>query len=78
MIILTLNCGSSSVKYQVFDWETKDILAVGVVEKVTSAGSFIKHKVMGREEIKLSQDCPDHTDAVALIIKLLTDKDRAL
>ena len=78
MIILTLNCGSSSVKYQVFDWETKDILAVGVVEKVTSAGSFIKHKVMGREEIKLSQDCPDHTDAVALIIKLLTDKEQGV
>jgi len=35
MIILTLNCGSSSAKYQVYDWETKDVLAVGIVEKVT-------------------------------------------
>jgi len=78
MIILTLNCGSSSVKYQVFDWETKDVLAVGVVEKVTFAGSFIKHKVKGKDEIKQSQDCPDHTDAVELIIKLLTDKDQGV
>jgi len=75
MIILTLNCGSSSVKYQVFDWETKDVLAVGVVEKVTLAGSFIKHKVKGRDEAVINQDCPAHTDAVGLIIKLLTDKD---
>jgi len=75
MIILTLNCGSSSVKYQVFDWETKDTLAVGVVEKVTIAGSFIKHKVKGRDEVKQERDCPAHTDAVALIIRLLTDKE---
>jgi len=75
MIILTLNCGSSSVKYQVFDWNTKDILAVGVVEKVTFAGSFIKHKVLGKDEIKQAKDCPSHTDAVGLIIQLLTDKE---
>ena len=78
MIILTLNCGSSSVKYQVFDWETKDILAVGVAEKVTIGGSFVKHKVKGKDEIKLEQDCPSHTDAVGLIIKLLTCKERGI
>jgi acetate kinase len=73
MVILTLNCGSSSAKYQVYDWDAKDILAVGIVEKVTIGGSFINHKVKGREEITIEHDCPTHTDAVNLIIKTLTD-----
>jgi len=78
MIILTLNCGSSSAKYQVYDWEAKDILAVGIVEKVTFPGSFIDHRVKGRDEITLQQDCPTHTDAVELIIKMLTSKDQGV
>ncbi|MDR1901241.1 MAG: acetate kinase [Treponema sp.] len=73
MVILTLNCGSSSAKYQVYDWDAQDILAVGVVEKVTIGGSFINHKVKGKEEITIEHDCPTHTDAVDLIIKTLTD-----
>ena len=75
MIILTLNCGSSSAKYQVFDWEAKDILAVGIVEKVTIGGSFITHKAKGKEEVVFNQDCPTHTDAIELIIKTLTSKE---
>jgi len=78
MIILTLNCGSSSAKYQVYDWEAKDILAVGIVEKVTFPGSFIDHRVKGKDEITLQQDCPTHTDAVELIIKMLTSKDHGV
>jgi len=78
MVILTLNCGSSSAKYQVYNWETKDILAVGIVEKVTFAGSFINHHVKGRDEYTLQQNCPTHTDAVELIIKTLTSKDQGV
>ena len=78
MIILTLNCGSSSAKYQVYCWESKDVLAVGIVEKVTFAGSFINHKVKGRDEYTLQQDCPNHTDAVELIIKMLTCKEHGV
>ena len=78
MVILTLNCGSSSAKYQVYDWEAKDVLAVGIVEKVTFPGSFITHKVKGREETTLQQDCPTHTDAVELIIKTLTSKEQGV
>jgi len=75
MIILTLNCGSSSAKYQVYDWETKDVLAVGIVEKVTIGGSFITHKAKGKDEVEFKHDCPTHTDAIDLIIKTLTSKD---
>jgi acetate kinase len=75
MVILTLNCGSSSAKYQVYDWEARDVLAVGVVEKVTIGGSFISHKIKGKEEITINHDCPTHVDAVNFIIKTLTDKE---
>ncbi|MGB4585421.1 MAG: propionate kinase, partial [Rectinemataceae bacterium] len=44
MVILTMNCGSSSVKYQIYDWDSKDILATGIVERVTIGGSSITHK----------------------------------
>jgi acetate kinase len=73
MVILTLNCGSSSAKYQVYDWDAKDVLAVGIVERVTQGGSFISHKAKGRDEYTVQHDCPDHTVAVDLIIKTLTD-----
>jgi acetate kinase len=76
MIILTLNCGSSSAKYQVYDWEKKDVMAVGIVEKVTIGGSFINHKISGKEEISFEHDCPSHLEAVDLIIKTLTDKEK--
>jgi acetate kinase len=78
MVILTLNCGSSSVKYQVYDWDAKDVLAVGIVEKVTLGGSFITHKAAGKEDYNLEQDCPTHKDAVDLIIKTLTDPQRGV
>jgi acetate kinase len=78
MVILTLNCGSSSAKYQVYDWEARDILAVGIVEKVTIPGSFITHKVKGKEEYSAKQDCPTHTDAVQWIINLLTSKEQGV
>ncbi|MDR1105935.1 MAG: acetate kinase [Treponema sp.] len=72
MVILTLNCGSSSAKYQVYDWDKKDILAVGIVEKVTLGGSFITHEARGKPKLTVEHDCPTHTGAVDLIIKTLT------
>lgn len=73
MVILTLNCGSSSVKYQVYDWDKKEVLANGAVERVTLGNAFITHKVPGRSDYTLEHECPDHTIAVDLIIKTLTD-----
>ncbi|MDR2629398.1 MAG: acetate kinase [Spirochaetaceae bacterium] len=78
MVILTLNCGSSSAKYQVYDWDTKDVLAVGIVEKVTLGDSFISHKVKGKAEYSVNRSCPTHTDAVDLIIKTLTDREHGV
>jgi len=73
MVILTLNCGSSSAKYQVYDWDNKDVLASGVVERVTQEGSSITHNAKGKGEYKVNHECPNHTIAVELIIRTLTD-----
>ena len=76
MDILTLNCGSSSLKYQLYRWEDKDVLASGIVERVTVGGSFINHysKKSGTK-IKRDHDCPHHRDAIELIVKTLLDPD---
>ena len=72
MVILTLNCGSSSVKYQVYDWAAKNILATGIVERVTLGGSVITHKPIGKEEYIEKHECPTHTVAIGLILRTLT------
>jgi len=73
MEILTLNCGSSSVKYQLYRWEEKRILAKGIVERVTIGGSFIAHEVMGNSKVKIEKNCPTHKEAIALIMETLTN-----
>ncbi|MFP4484798.1 MAG: acetate kinase, partial [Spirochaetaceae bacterium] len=75
MVILTLNCGSSSVKYQVYDWVAKEPLASGIVERVTQEGSRISHKAKGKDEYELEHPCPTHTEAIDLIMKTLVDAD---
>ena len=72
MVILTLNCGSSSAKYQVYDWDNKAVLASGIVERVTQPGSVITHKV-GKNKDVVESPCPTHKEAIELIIKEITD-----
>jgi acetate kinase len=74
MKILSLNCGSSSVKYSLFDWEKKVPLASGVIERVGGAGTFINHEVPDREKLEFKHDCPTHKEAIKLVIDTLTDK----
>jgi acetate kinase len=74
MVILTLNCGSSSAKYQVYDWTNKDVLAVGVVERIGLEYSTIEHKATGKEEYTAKFSSPTHKEAIELIIKMLVDK----
>jgi len=74
MDILTLNCGSSSLKYQLYRWEEKDVLASGIVERVTVGGSFISHysKKSGRK-IRRERECPNHKVAIEFIVETLLD-----
>ncbi len=75
MIILTLNCGSSSVKYQVYDWDKKDVLGKGVLERVGQAQSDLEHESMGKKEYKGQRACPTHKEAVAWVMEILLDKE---
>ncbi len=74
-IILTINTGSSSVKYNVYNWTTKSVIASGVVERIGMGHSFIKHSVPHRPVFRLEESCPDHTSALTLLVKALTDDD---
>lgn len=78
MQILALNCGSSSVKYQLFDWDKMEVVAKGMVERVIIGDSFILHEVPGREAYRCESDCPDHQVAIDLIIRTLTDSEHGV
>jgi len=78
MDILVLNSGSSSVKYVLYRWEEKTMVAKGIVERVTQGNSSIIHEVIGREAVEISRDCPSHSDAVQLIIEVLTGKNKVI
>ncbi len=74
MKILTLNCGSSSVKYQVYDWDRKLPIAKGIVERVAIGNSFILHEVTGKAPIKVDYECENHTHAVQLVLNALVGR----
>lgn len=75
MKILALNCGSSSVKYQLFDWERKEVVAKGIVERVGIGDSFIIHEVPGRESFRTEYECHDHNTAINLVVHTLESPD---
>jgi len=74
MKILVLNCGSSSIKYQLIEiiLET-DLLAKGLLDRIGLPGSELNHHVPEREKYKLSQEVPDHQVGIDLILKTLVD-----
>ena len=74
MKILVLNCGSSSIKYQLFDIETKNVLAKGGIEKIGLEGSFLKFNLPNGEKETISTAIPEHTTGVRLIIDILTSE----
>jgi acetate kinase len=73
MKVLTLNCGSSSVKYMLYDWDKKETMAKGMVERVTISGSFCMHQVGGKDKVRIDYECPNHATAIKLIMDKLTD-----
>ncbi|HBL15560.1 MAG: propionate kinase [Elusimicrobia bacterium GWA2_69_24] len=72
MVILSLNCGSSSVKYMLYDWKARKVLASGIVERVTVGGSVITHEVPGRDKFALKQDCSNHKTAIQLLLDIVS------
>jgi acetate kinase len=74
MKILVLNCGSSSIKYKLFDMTTGAVLAQGGVERVGLEGSFLKFTAQNGEKVILEKSLPDHLDGISFILSILTDK----
>ena len=75
MNILVINCGSSSLKYQLIDSESEKVLAKGLCERIGIDGSAITHQPAGGEKVTVQTDMPNHTVAVKLVIEKLTDKE---
>ena len=73
MIIFTLNCGSSSVKFELFHWEKKRAIVTGEVERIGIAGSAVSYNVPDKETKKIQFECPDHRTAIKQVIDHLTD-----
>lgn len=72
MNILVINCGSSSLKYQLINSESEEVLAKGLCERIGIDGS-ITHQPKGGEKVKTEISMPTHTQAVAAVIEKLTD-----
>lgn len=73
MNILVINCGSSSLKYQLIDSESEKVLAKGLCDRIGISGSAITHQPAGGEKVTTEVSMPDHTEAVRLVIEKLTD-----
>ncbi len=73
MKILVINCGSSSIKYKLFDMSSRTVLAQGGIEKVGIPGSFLKYTKSNGEKAILEKDVPDHSVGIQWIFDMLTD-----
>jgi len=73
MKILVINCGSSSLKYQLIDMATESSLSTGLVERIGIEGSKLTQKVEGRDKFVLTTSMKDHKDAIAHVIETLLD-----
>jgi len=74
MIILVLNCGSSSIKYQLFDMSDGcNMLAKGLLERIGLNESILTHKPTGGEPYKVITDIPDHTTGINMVMEVLCD-----
>ncbi len=74
MNVLVINCGSSSLKYQLIESDTEQVLAKGLCERIGIGGSAITHQPKGGDKVTEEVAMKDHKDAVKLVINKLTDK----
>ena len=78
MKVLVINCGSSSLKYQLIDSQTEEVLAKGLCERIGIDGSKLTHKPTGKEDYVVESPMKDHQIAVKLVLDALTDKDHGV
>lgn len=77
MNVLVVNCGSSSLKYQLLNMENESVIAKGICERIGIDGSFIKHTTEGQDSVKVMVDFPNHKVALAKMLAMLTEGETA-
>ncbi len=78
MKVLVINCGSSSLKYQVLDMTNEALLAKGLVERIGIEGAVITHEKIGMEKYKLVTPMDDHKDAIEQVLMAIQDKNHGV
>ncbi|MFA5576982.1 MAG: acetate kinase [Tissierellaceae bacterium] len=73
MNILVINCGSSSLKYQLIDMNGENVLCKGLVERIGIEGSKVKHDTTGKERVVIEEPLANHKDAISLVLDTLVD-----
>jgi acetate kinase len=73
MVILTINCGSSSLKYQLYDWDAHRVLATGVIERIGQNGANIEHATTGKNKFILEKPIHTHKEAFELLASTIVD-----
>ena len=78
MNILVLNCGSSSLKYQLINMEDESVIAKGLVERIGIDGSILTHKPTGKDKYVVETPMKDHNIAVKLVLDALMDAEHGV
>ena len=74
MNVLVINCGSSSLKYQLIDMVKEKVLAIGLAERIGIEGSRVKHEVSNMDKIVIEEPMKDHKDALKIVLDALVDE----
>ncbi len=78
MNILVINCGSSSLKYQLINSDSEAVLAKGLCERIGIDGSVLTHTPAGKDKVRIETPMPNHTVAVQLVIDALTNAEHGV
>lgn len=78
MKVLVINCGSSSLKYQLIDMSNESALAQGLVERIGIEGSILTQKVDGRDKYSVNKPMESHKDAIQLVLETLVHKEHGV
>lgn len=78
MKVLVINCGSSSLKYQLIDSDTKQALAVGLCERIGQEMGCLKHTPLGKDKVVIDAKMENHEVAVSMVLNALTDKEHGV
>ncbi|MDN4593241.1 acetate/propionate family kinase [Polycladomyces subterraneus] len=78
MKVLVINCGSSSIKYQLFEMKDESVLANGLVERIGTDSAILTHRVTGRDEWVETAEILDHSEGLNKVLSLLTDPQKGV